>query len=63
MAPPFLRRLLGRVSYYSFGIFNWFLFLGLFMKNGTYFKKDSEKDRLQFAIGPLITPGHTQTLR
>ncbi|KIX09940.1 uncharacterized protein Z518_01021 [Rhinocladiella mackenziei CBS 650.93] len=50
MASTFLSQVLERTSFYSFGVFNFFLFLGLFIKNGTFFKKDSEQDRLQYAI-------------
>ncbi|KIX96854.1 uncharacterized protein Z520_07574 [Fonsecaea multimorphosa CBS 102226] len=50
MASTFLGRLIRQVSFYSFGFFNWCLFLGLFVKNGTFFRKDTEQDKLQFAI-------------
>ncbi|KIV77363.1 hypothetical protein PV11_09163 [Exophiala sideris] len=50
MASSFIKHLLGRVAFYSFGVFNWFLFLGLFIKNGTFFRRDSEQDKLQYAI-------------
>lgn len=51
MASSFVRQLVGKVSFYSFGLFNYFLFLGLFIKNGTFFKKDTEQDKLQYDIG------------
>jgi len=50
MASSFVRQLVGKVSFYSFGLFNYFLFLGLFIKNGTFFKKDTEQDKLQYDI-------------
>jgi pimeloyl-ACP methyl ester carboxylesterase len=51
MASSFVKHLLGRVSFYFFAIFNWFLFLGLSIKTGTFFTRDSEQDKLQYAIG------------
>ncbi|EXJ83867.1 hypothetical protein A1O1_07495 [Capronia coronata CBS 617.96] len=50
MASSFFRKALKSVSFYAFGLFNWFLFLGLFVRSGTFFKKDSEQDKLQYAI-------------
>ncbi len=51
MASGLVGLLVRRTSFYAFGFFNLCLFLGLFIKNGTFFKKDTEKDKLQFAIG------------
>lgn len=51
MASTMLGLIFRQTSFYSFGFFNWCLFLGLFIKNGTFFKKDTEQDKLQFAIG------------
>ena len=51
MATGFLGSLLRNAAFYSFGFFNLCLFLGLFIKNGTFFKKDTEQDKLQYAIG------------
>ena len=42
---------LWKLALYSFGIFNWFLYLGLAISSGSFFKKETEKDRLQLAIG------------
>ncbi|OCT50712.1 putative alpha/beta fold family hydrolase [Cladophialophora carrionii] len=50
MASSVIGLLFRRASFYAFGFFNWCLFLGLFIKNGTFFKKDTEQDELQFAI-------------
>jgi hypothetical protein len=46
--------LIWKVALYSFGIFNWFLYLGLAISNGSFFKKETEQDRLQLAIGKKI---------
>lgn len=62
MASSFIKHLLGRVAFYSFGIFNWFLFLGLFIKNGTFFRRDSEQDKLQYAIGMYTQQGLFDTI-
>jgi ABC-type transport system involved in cytochrome bd biosynthesis fused ATPase/permease subunit len=40
-----------RLALYSFGILNWFLYLGIAISSGSFFKKVTEKDRLQLAIG------------
>jgi succinate-acetate transporter protein len=53
MSSNILGLLFRRAAFYSFGLFNWLLFLGLFVKNGTFFKKRTEKDELQWAIGWL----------
>lgn len=42
---------LWKLALYSFGILNWFLYLGLAISTGSFFKKDTEKDRLLLAIG------------
>jgi hypothetical protein len=62
MAPSFLGLLFRNASFYSFGFFNWCLFLGLFIKNGTFFKKDTEQDKLQLAIGQWILTKPKTTL-
>lgn len=54
MASNIFQRVLGRCSFYAFGFFNWFLYLGLFIKSGAFFKTDSEQDTLQHAIGRSI---------
>jgi hypothetical protein len=46
-----LAQLALKLALYSFGIFNWFLYLGLAISSGSFFKKETEKDRLQLAIG------------
>ncbi|EXJ79906.1 hypothetical protein A1O3_08191 [Capronia epimyces CBS 606.96] len=50
MASSFFRQILKIVSFYTFGVLNWLLYLGLFIKTGAFFKKDSEQDKLQYAI-------------
>jgi hypothetical protein len=42
-----------KIALYSFGLLNWFLYLGLAISSGSFFKKDTEQDRLQLDIGEL----------
>ncbi|KAK5272300.1 hypothetical protein LTR96_001930 [Exophiala xenobiotica] len=58
MASSFVRQLIGQIVFYAFGLFNYFLFLGLFIKNGTFFKKDTEQDKLQYDIGMAKALSH-----
>jgi hypothetical protein len=58
MASSFVRQLIGQIVFYAFGLFNYFLFLGLFIKNGTFFKKDTEQDKLQYDIGIVKVLSH-----
>ena len=39
------------LALYSFGLFNWFLYLGLAVSSGSFFTKPTEQDQLQLAIG------------
>lgn len=52
--PSALRQLAWTVFFYAFGVFNWCLYLGLALKSGSFFKKDTEQDQLRFAIGSSI---------
>jgi len=36
--------------FYTFAVFNWCLYLGLALRSGTFFKEDTEKEQLRFAI-------------
>jgi fucose permease len=45
-----------KIALYSFGLLNWFLYLGLAISSGSFFKKDTEQDRLQLDIGELSWP-------
>ena len=51
MASDTLQYLMKRVAFYCFAIFNFFLFLFLFLKNGAFFRQPSEQHGLQYAIG------------
>ncbi len=51
MVTNVLHQVLSGLAFYVFAVCNWFLYLGLFMKSGAFFKKDTEQDRLQYAIG------------
>ena len=46
-----VKPLLYQLLFYAFGLFNWFLYLGLAISNRSFFKKDTEQDRLQLALG------------
>ena len=37
--------------FYLFGVFSYFLYFGLSIKSGAFFKKNTEQDNLQYAIG------------
>lgn len=39
------------LAYYAFGFFNWCLYLSISIANKSFFRKDSEQDCLQLAIG------------
>lgn len=43
--------ILYQLLFYAFGLFNWCLYLSIAIYNGSFFRKDSEQDRLQLAIG------------
>jgi hypothetical protein len=49
--------------FYAFGLFNWCLYLSISVYTGSFFRKDSEQDRLQLAIGkPFAGLGCSDTL-
>ena len=50
MAAP-IGSLVSSLAFYVFGLFNWFLYLGLAVSNGSFFNKQTEQDQLQLAIG------------
>ncbi|KAL6243267.1 hypothetical protein RBB50_009819 [Rhinocladiella similis] len=50
MASNLFQRLLGRALFYLFGVFSYFLYFGLSIKSGAFFKKNTEQDNLQYAI-------------
>jgi hypothetical protein len=43
--------ILYELLFYAFGLFNWCLYLSIALFKGSFFRKDSEQDRLQLAIG------------
>lgn len=53
-SPSLAQLLVWKVALYSFGIFNWFLYLGLAISGGSFFKKETEQDVLQLAIGKSL---------
>ena len=46
-----VKSLLYQLTFYAFGLFNWFLYLGIAIYTKSFFKKDTEQDRLQLALG------------
>jgi hypothetical protein len=51
MARSSLDRLVTNLAFYSYGIFSLLLYLALSLRSGEFFRKFSEKDTLQYAIG------------
>jgi len=45
-------------AYYGFALFNWSLYLAISIYSGSFFKKDTEQDKLQYSIG--MQPGNKQ---
>jgi hypothetical protein len=43
-----------RITVCSFGLFNYFLYLGLAIRNGTFFRKSTEKEKNEFLLGSEI---------
>ncbi|KAL2426456.1 hypothetical protein ABEF95_006867 [Exophiala dermatitidis] len=50
MAANVLTQVVKSASFYAFGVFNWFLYLAFSVQSGAFFKRDSEQDKLQYAI-------------
>ena len=50
-----------KTALYTFAILNWFLYLGLAISSGSFFKKATEQDRLQLAIGKIHEPRTHET--
>ena len=51
MARPFIDRLVANLAFYSYALFSWLLYLALSLKSGEFFRKFTEKDKLQYEIG------------
>ena len=49
-----LQSLVNHLVVYSFGVLNFFFYLGLVVNSGSFFKKQTEQDKLQLAIGTSI---------
>lgn len=43
--------LIWRVALYSFGLFNYLLFLGLALGKGSFFRKTTEREKNEFLLG------------
>lgn len=46
-----LRSLLYLVAFYTFGVFNFFLYLGTAIYKGSFFRETTPQDVLQLAVG------------
>ena len=46
--------LIWRVTLYSFGLFNYLLYLGLALSNGSFFRKTTEREKNEFLLGKEI---------
>lgn len=51
---PWVQTLVWKVALYGFGLLNWFVYLGLAITSGSFFKRDTEQDRLQLQIGEIF---------
>ncbi len=47
----FISFLIWRVTLYSYGLFSFFLYLGIAVRNGTFFSKPAEKEQNEFLLG------------
>ena len=43
--------ILSQLLFYTFGLFNWCFYLSIAIYNGSFFRRDSEQDRLRLRIG------------
>jgi hypothetical protein len=48
--------LIWRIALYSFGLANYFLYLGLSLSNGTFFRKTTEREKNEFLLGKASSP-------
>ncbi len=46
-----IRLLIWRTTLYGFGLLNYFLYLCLGVKNGTFFRKSTEREKNEFLLG------------
>lgn len=51
MAQDLISKVVGLILFYYYALFSFFLYLGLSLKSKEFFRKDTEKDKLQFEIG------------
>lgn len=65
MATSTARRFFYGVAFYWCAFFNLLLYLFLFLKNGAYTQRESDKDKSQYAIGssPSWSHGDMETSR
>lgn len=45
---------------YSYGLFNFFLYLGLAVRSGTFFSKPTEQEQNEFLLGETKSSHHSQ---
>ena len=43
------------MAYYGFGLLMLFVYTGMALVSGSFFRRESEKDRLELAIGKMLT--------
>lgn len=53
MSSTTTQKTLNNFLFYAFALWAYYLYFVLAFRSGLFFKKDSEQDRLQFAIGSL----------
>lgn len=57
MAQQWLSRMLGLLFFYWYALFSFLLYLGLSIRSREFFRKDTEKDKLQYEIGTRTALG------
>lgn len=50
-----VRNVGSHVAFYGFGLLMLFVYWGMSIVSGSFFKRESEKDKLELAIGKTIT--------
>lgn len=55
--------LIWQVTVYGYGLFSFFLYLGLAVRSGTFFSKPTEQEQNEFLLGEAKPLCHSQTER
>jgi hypothetical protein len=45
-----------RISLYGFGLFNYFMYHGLSIRSGSFFRKSTEQEKNEFLLGEARVP-------